>query len=149
MSGLAPQGERLYQEEGVTTWPSCDSLFNVTAGTSGVVRQYEELYVLSTSSGANTCISSPTHGPARQLRRKKALTQLCLASPSSMGSTVGPASTLQPCALPKYDKARGTMDDNSHDMSNSGVKANTFNLPTLLTLSGEQVKIYTSTFPCC
>lgn len=141
MSGLAPQGERLYQEEGATTWPSCDSLFNVTAGTSGVLS--------NTSSGAITCISSPSHGPARQLRRKKALTQLCLASPSSMGSTVGPASPLQPCALPKYDKACGTMDDNSYDTGSSGVKAYSFNLPTLLTVSGEQVKIYVSTFPCC
>lgn len=142
MSGLAPQEERSCREEGMTTWPSCDSLFNVTAGTSGSLS--------NTSSGANTCISSPTYGPARQLRRKKALAQLCLASPSSMGSPVGPASTLQ---FPKYDEAHGTVDDNSHVASSSGVRTNTFNLPTLLTLSGEQVKIinnniYMSTLIC-
>lgn len=55
-----------------------------------------------------------------------------------MGSPVGPASTLQPYTLPKYDEAHCTVDDNSQ--SSSGVKTNAFNLPTLLTLSGEQVK---------
>lgn len=133
MSGLAPQGERSCREEGVTTWLSCDSLFNVAAGTSGSLS--------NTSSDANTCFSSPTLGPTRQLRRKKALTQLRLASPSSMGSPVGPPSTPQPYTLPKDDESHGTVDHNSHAMSGSVMKANTFNLPTLLTLSGEQINI--------
>lgn len=132
MSGLAPQGGRSRREEGVNAWPSCDSLFNEAAGTSGSLS--------NSSSGANTCISSPTCGPTRQLRRKKALMQLRLASPSSTGSPVAPPSKPQPYTLPKDDESNGTADHNSHVTSGSVVKANTFHLPTFLTLSGEQIK---------
>lgn len=131
MSGLGAQGGRSLREEGVATWPSYDSLFNVPAGTSGSLSK--------TSSGADTCTSSPALGPTRQLRRKKALTQLRLASRSSMGSLMGPSSTLLPFARPKDDDSHDTGDHSNQVTSDSDVKANTFNLPTLLTLSGEQM----------
>ncbi|XP_069373627.1 polycystin-1 isoform X2 [Paralichthys olivaceus] len=67
-SGLAPQTDR-----DVVTWPSCDSLLNLP----------DDLCPTKMTSAHELCKSSPTLGPTRQLRRKKALMQLCLASPSS------------------------------------------------------------------
>lgn len=119
----------------MTTWPSYDSLLNLPAGPC-----------LSNTTGApDVFIPSPALGPTRQLRRKKALTQLRLASPSSMDSPVGLPSTLHPYILPKdlssFDKSLDTEGQNSPVISTSVSKANTYNLPTLLTLSGEQMMI--------
>lgn len=131
MSGLAPRGERSRQEEGVTTWPSYDSLLNLPAGPC----------LRNANAAPDVFIPSPALGPTRQLRRKKALTQLRLASPSSMDLPGGLPSTLYPYMLPKElyssDKSPDTVGQNGPAMSTCVSKANTYNLPTLLTLSGE------------
>ena len=72
-SGLAPQTDR-----DVVAWPSCDSLLNLPV----------DLCPTKMTPAHDLCKSPPTLGPTRQLRRKKALMQLCLASPSSPDNPV-------------------------------------------------------------
>ncbi|KAM4623628.1 polycystin-1 [Polymixia lowei] len=74
-SGLAPQRDRAERGEDMMGWPSCDSLLELPAGPSSETTSYHD-----------PCGASSTLGPARLLRRKKALTQLRLASPSSPDS---------------------------------------------------------------
>ncbi|XP_068439233.1 polycystin-1 [Clinocottus analis] len=78
-SGLAPRTDGACQEEAVGTRPSCDSLLNL-ASSPCLTKTTPDPNLLR---GA-----SPALGPARQLRRKKALMQLQLASPSSPSKDV-------------------------------------------------------------
>ncbi|KAL6094663.1 uncharacterized protein ACO6RY_16023 [Pungitius sinensis] len=106
-SGLAPRGDGARREVGMDTWPSCDSLLNLPADPG----------LTTTTPAHNLCKASPVLGPGRQLRRKKALMQLQLASPSSPGT---------PAALSRRYSL-------SKEISSSN------NLTTFLTLSEEDL----------
>ncbi|XP_049915502.1 polycystin-1 isoform X2 [Epinephelus moara] len=130
-SGLAPRTDRPYQEEGIGTWPSCDSLLNLPIG------------LTKTTPAPNLCKASPTLGPTRQLRRKKALMQLRLASPSSTDS---PSALSSPfCTYPlsrdisSSHQSPASLDKMVSTMNTNLVQANKHNLTTLLTLSEEDL----------
>ncbi|XP_058477572.1 polycystin-1 isoform X2 [Solea solea] len=73
-SGLAPQTQKACQDKDVVTWPSCDSLLNLPVD-SCPTKMNPTIH--------NISHDLPTLGHTRQLRRKKALMQLRLASPPS------------------------------------------------------------------
>ncbi|KAM9425901.1 polycystin-1 [Pholidichthys leucotaenia] len=68
-SGLAPHRDAAYQGEGRATWPSCDSLLDLPAGSCPI----------EATSALSPRGASPVGGPARQLKRKKAMMQVHLA----------------------------------------------------------------------
>lgn len=117
-SGLVPRTGGACQDEGIATWPSCDSVLNPPVGPC----------LTKTSPALSLCKASLALGPVRQLRRKKALMQLCLASPSSTGSKETSSSHRSPATL---DQKVSTM--------NATLEARNHNLTTLLTLSGEKL----------
>lgn len=106
-SGLAPQTNGAYREDGIQSWPSCDSLLNLPAEAGF-------------NDAPKICKSSPALGPIRQLRRKKALMQLHLVSPSSTDS-------------------KDLLDQKSSTTNATVVKANKHSLTTYLTMSGEEM----------
>lgn len=107
-SGLAPQMDGVCREEGTHTWASYDSLLNAPPG---------EEFTDATPDPDNGA-SSPVLGRGRQLRRKKALTQLRLAPPLSA-----------PVQIP--------LDGNVSKMR-TDLERISDNLGTTLTLSGEE-----------
>ncbi|XP_034415177.1 polycystin-1 [Cyclopterus lumpus] len=114
-SGLAPHTDGACQEEGVVgTWPSCDSLLNLPASPS----------LTKMTPAPNLCKASPALGPARQLRRKKALMQLRLASPSSPPKDISSSHQSSP-----------SLDKKAHAIKNSLQQAHNNNL----TLSEEDL----------
>ncbi|XP_068614855.1 polycystin-1-like [Brachionichthys hirsutus] len=122
-SGLAPHADVACQEEGVRVWPSCDSLINLSGGQC----------LINAAPVPNSCKSGPAPGPVRQLRRKKALLQLCLASPSSTGS---PSALLSPCRMQAASKNASSRHQNRVRQDHKGHK---HNLTTILTLSEEDL----------
>ncbi|XP_067432834.1 polycystin-1 [Thunnus thynnus] len=131
-SGLAPQTDGACQEECVVAWASCDSLLNLPAGPS-----------TKTTTSPDPCKASSALGQTRQLRRKKALMQLRLASPSSSES---PASLLPP--LCTYPLSKEISDSHNspvapgHEvltMDPNPVQVHNHNLTTFLTLSEEDL----------
>ncbi|KAG7226594.1 hypothetical protein INR49_003751, partial [Caranx melampygus] len=125
-SGLAPQTDVACQDKCVAAWPSCDSLLNLPV----------DLCPTTVTLSNDLCKASPTLGPARQLRRKKAVMQLHLASPSS------PASPNAPLASPcKYHLSKQISDLNSSHTApdQKPVKNHNYNLTTFLTLSEEDL----------
>lgn len=109
-SGLAPQTDGAYREDGIQSWLSCDSLLNLPA----------EAGFSDATPAPNICKSSPALGPIRQLRRKKALMQLHLVSPSSTDS-------------------KDLLDQKISTTNATVVKANKHSLTTYLALSGEEM----------
>lgn len=100
---MAQQTDGACQEEGVSLWPSCDSLLNLPLAPS-------------------VCEASPALGPIRLLRRKKALMQLRLQSPGS------PAAPLPHPPLEK--EVSKLVQSQSHNLTSlltlSGEKLTTF-----------------------
>ncbi|TKS90159.1 Polycystin-1 [Collichthys lucidus] len=127
-SGLAPQIDGAYQEGGVRTWPSCDSLLNFSAGP----------YLTKTTLVPTVCKASPALGPIRQLKRKKALMQLRLASPSSTDSSSALHSPLSKDITSSH-QSLPVLDQKVSTMNVKFVQAHSHNLTTLLTLSGEKI----------
>ncbi|XP_027144915.1 polycystin-1 [Larimichthys crocea] len=127
-SGLAPQIDGAYQEGGVRTWPSCDSLLNLSAGP----------YLTKTTLVPTVCKASPALGPIRQLKRKKALMQLRLASPSSTDSSSALHSPLSK-DITSSQQSLPVLDQNVSTMNAKFVQAHNHNLTTLLTLSEEDL----------
>ncbi|XP_022598094.1 polycystin-1-like [Seriola dumerili] len=132
-SGLAPQTDVACQDEGVVAWPSCDSLLNLPV----------DLCPTKMTPARDLCKASPALGPARQLRRKKALMQLRLASPSSPDTPT--ALVPSPC---KYHPSKEISDSDysptAPDPKVLTVNANPVhiqkhNLTTFLTLSEEDL----------
>lgn len=116
-------------------WPSCDSLLNLPVGP----------HLMETTPAPDLCGASHALGPTRQLRRKKALMQLRLASPSTPGS---PAALLSPlCTYPRSKdisishQSPAALDQKVSTMNSNLVPARNHNLTTLLTLSGEKREI--------
>ncbi|XP_044035256.1 polycystin-1 isoform X2 [Siniperca chuatsi] len=132
-SGLAPQTHGACQREGVGTWPSCNSLLNLPVGP----------YLTKMTPAPNLCKASPALGPIRQLRRKKALMQLRLASPSSTGSS---SALLSPfCTYPlskdisSSHQSPAAPGQKVSTRNTNLVQAHNHNLTTLLTLSEEDL----------
>ncbi|XP_034426558.1 polycystin-1 [Hippoglossus hippoglossus] len=121
-SGLAPQTDR-----DVVAWPSCDSLLNLPV----------DLCPAKMTPAHELCKSSPTLGPTRQLRRKKALMQLCLASPSSPDTPIThyPLSKETSESYPSPTAA----DQELLTMNANPVQTHNHNLTTFLTLSEEDL----------
>lgn len=131
-SGLAPRTDGACQEEGVVVWASCDSLLNLPAGPS-----------TKTTPSPDPCKASSALGPTRQLRRKKALMQLRLASPSSSDSL---AALLPPLCTHPLSKdisdshySPGAPGQKVLTMNANPVQVHNHNLTTFLTLSGEKL----------
>ncbi|XP_032358090.1 polycystin-1 [Etheostoma spectabile] len=131
-SGLVPRTGGAFQEEGIATWPSCDSVLDPPVGPC----------LTKTSPALSLCKASLALGPVRQLRRKKALMQLCLASPSSTGSPTALISPLYTYPLSKETssshRSPATLDQKVSTM-NATLEAQNHNLTTLLTLSEEDL----------
>ncbi|XP_051273916.1 polycystin-1 isoform X2 [Dicentrarchus labrax] len=132
-SGLAPQTDGACQEEGIGTWPSCDSLLNLPVGPC----------ITMMTPAPNLCKASPSIGQMRQLRRKKALMQLHLASPSFTGS---PPALLSPLCtyplskdIPSSHQSIAALNRKVSAMNTNLVQAQKHNLTTLLTLSEEDL----------
>ncbi|XP_070847293.1 polycystin-1 [Chaetodon trifascialis] len=126
-SGLAPQADGAYQEEGMSTWPSCDSLLNLPVGPR----------LIKMTPAPIVCKASPALGPIRQLRRKKALMQLHLASPSctaSHNALLSPLSTY-PLSKDSFHQSHAAPDQKVSPINLS----HNHNLTTLLTLSEEDL----------
>lgn len=123
-----PQTDGARQEEGIGSWPSCDSLLNLPVGPC----------FTKTAPAPNLCEASPALGPVRQLRRKRALMQLRLASPSTAAS---PAALLCPLSkdISSFHQSPAAPDQRVSTMSADLVQAHNHNLTTLLTLSGEKL----------
>ncbi|KAK2820940.1 hypothetical protein Q5P01_023899 [Channa striata] len=133
-SGLAPQVDRVCQGTGVGTWPSCDSLLDLPVGSC----------LTKITPAHDLRKASPVLGPTQPLRRKKALKQLCLASPSSLDTTPSPVpsphifhhtketlcSNYSP--IPPSQEVPSTMNGNHAQVHNN-------NLKTFLTLSEEDL----------
>lgn len=115
-SGLAPQKDGRSPEEGVRAWPSNHSLLNPPAGPP----------------------TDTTQGPARLLRRRKALMQLRLASPSSPHSH----SALLPHTYtpPPPDDPPTRPGRELHIVNVNPPQTHSHNLTTILTLSGEKIQ---------
>ncbi|KAG8008965.1 Polycystin-1, partial [Nibea albiflora] len=127
-SGLAPQIDGAHQEGGVRTWPSCDSLLNFPASP----------YLTKTTLVPAVCKASPALGPIRQLKRKKALMQLRLASPSSTDSSSALHSPLSKDFTSSH-QSLPVLDRKVSTMGTKCVQAHSHNLTTLLTLSEEDL----------
>ncbi|XP_054860443.1 polycystin-1 isoform X2 [Amphiprion ocellaris] len=132
-SGLAPQTDGAYQEEGVVAWPSCDSLLNLPAGSRPT----------KTTLSPSLCKSSPLQGPTRQLRRKKALMQLHLSSPIS---PVSPTTLFSSsCTFSHTEDISSSRifsaepGRKSLNLNPTPVQLYNHNLTTLLTLSEEDL----------
>nr|XP_046233896.1 polycystin-1 [Scatophagus argus] len=123
-SGLVPQTDGACREEGIRTWPSCDSLLNPPVGS----------YLISPTPATNVCRTSPSLGPIRQLKRKKALTQLRLASPST-------SALLSPLSkdISTSQQSHDTLGQKVFAMNAHSVQAHNHNLTTFLTLSEEDL----------
>ncbi|KAK9530722.1 hypothetical protein VZT92_012210 [Zoarces viviparus] len=129
-SGLAPQTDEACQEEGIGTWPSCDSLLNLPAGPC----------LTRTSPAPNLCKASPALGRARQLRRKKALMQLRLAPPSSPGAPAALSCTYPLSKdISSSQQSPASLDKKMYAMKTDFVQAHSNNLTTFLTLSEEDL----------
>ncbi|XP_030255555.1 polycystin-1 [Sparus aurata] len=125
-SGLAPRTDGACQEEGIGTWPSCDSLLNLPMGPC----------LTNTTRALNTREASPAPGPIRQLRRKKGVMQLRLAPPSSTGSSSAP---LCKHPLSTSHQFHAALDRKAPRTNANLVQAHNHNLTTLLTLSEEDL----------
>ncbi|CAG5909761.1 unnamed protein product, partial [Menidia menidia] len=128
-SGLVPQRDEAYEEDGVKSWPSSDSLVDGPAGSCPVTLTPEP------------CRASPVQGPTHQLRRKKALMQLHLALPASGVSSAAPPPS--PCSnsLPRnssYDSSVQPGQMFLH-VNPKPVPIHNRNMSTLLTLSEEDL----------
>ncbi|KAF1374215.1 hypothetical protein PFLUV_G00247310 [Perca fluviatilis] len=132
-SGLVPRTGGACQEEGIAAWPSCDSLLNLPVGPC----------LTKTSPALSLCKAPPALGPVRQLRRKKALMQLRLASPSSTGSPTAHPSPLYTYPLSKETssshRSPAALDRKVPTMNANLEQARNRNLTTLLTLSEEDL----------
>ncbi|KAI3365437.1 hypothetical protein L3Q82_010525, partial [Scortum barcoo] len=124
-SGLAPQTDGACQEEGIETWLSCDSLLNLPVSPC----------LTNTTPDPNLFKASPALGPIRQLRRKKGLMQLRLASTGSPSALLSPLS--QDISSPQQFSA--ALDQKGSAMKTNLVQAHKHNLTTLLTLSEEDL----------
>ncbi|CAB1455219.1 unnamed protein product [Pleuronectes platessa] len=124
-SGLAPQTDR-----DVVAWPSCDSLLNLPV----------DLCPTKMTPAHELCTSSPTLGPTRRLRRKKALMQLCLASPSSADTpiTLVPSYPLSKEPSDSYPSPTAA-DQELLTMNANPVQTHNHNLTQFLTLSEEDL----------
>lgn len=122
-SGLIPETDGAHKEEGVTTWPSCDSLIGSPAGSCPS----------KTTSTSDLC--EAYQASTRQLRRKRALMQLHLASPVS---PVGPTAPLTENIFSFHSSSAEPGPKVLH-MSPSSDQTHNQNMTTLLTLSGEKV----------
>ncbi|XP_054455423.1 polycystin-1 [Anoplopoma fimbria] len=131
-SCLAPKTDGSCQEEGIGTWPSCDSLLILP----------EDPCLTETPPAPNLCKASPALCPTRQLRRKKALTQLRLASPPSPDT---PASLSCSYPLSKIisssHQSPASLDKKVYTMKPiaNPLQAHNHNLTTFLTLSEEDL----------
>ncbi|XP_070708244.1 polycystin-1 [Pempheris klunzingeri] len=127
-SGLVPRTDGACQEEGIGTWTSCDSLLNLPLGPR----------LTKATPAPNLCKASPALGPIRQLRRKKALMQLRLASPSTTGS---PTALLPPLSkdISSSHQSPEALDQKVSTINGSLVQARNHNLTTLLSLSEEDL----------
>uniref|UniRef100_A0A3B5AXN8 Polycystic kidney disease 1b n=1 Tax=Stegastes partitus TaxID=144197 RepID=A0A3B5AXN8_9TELE len=134
-SGLAPQTDGAYQEKAVVTWPSCDSLLNLPAGSRPA----------KTTLAPDLCKSSPVQGPTRQLRRKKALMQLHLASPVSPVSSTALLSSSCTFSedISNSHVFSAEAGQKSLNVNPKPVRVYSQNLTTLLTLSGEKLFKFT------
>ncbi|KAF7653465.1 hypothetical protein LDENG_00082420 [Lucifuga dentata] len=119
-SGLAPQKGGACLEDGVVAWPSYDSLLNLPADPS-----------TKTSPGPSSAL-----GPTRHLRRKKALMQLRLASPSF--PHLPHTSTRPPSKDNPHHRPAGPGQKLSI-MNAKPVQTHSHNLTTSLTLSEEDL----------
>ncbi|XP_008289301.1 polycystin-1 [Stegastes partitus] len=130
-SGLAPQTDGAYQEKAVVTWPSCDSLLNLPAGSRPA----------KTTLAPDLCKSSPVQGPTRQLRRKKALMQLHLASPVSPVSSTALLSSSCTFSedISNSHVFSAEAGQKSLNVNPKPVRVYSQNLTTLLTLSEEDL----------
>ncbi|XP_029311858.1 polycystin-1 [Cottoperca gobio] len=123
-SGLAPQKDGACQEEVIGTWPSCDSLLNLPAGQC----------FTKTSPAPVPCKASPAPGSMRQLRRKKALMQLRLASPSAPRCIYSISKD-----FPSSHQSPAALDTKVSIIKTNLVQVHNHNLRTLLTLSEEDL----------
>ncbi|XP_062299163.1 polycystin-1 [Scomber scombrus] len=128
-SGLAPQTDGTCQEECVVAWASCDSLLNLPAGPSTEM-----------TPSSDPCKASSALGPTRLLRRKKALMQLRLTSPSSSDSS---AALLPPlCTYPlskEHSDSHYSPVAQVLTMNANPVQVHNHNLTTFLTMSEEEL----------
>ncbi|XP_039991901.1 polycystin-1 [Xiphias gladius] len=133
-SGLAAQTDRACQDKGVVAWLSCDSLLNLPV----------DLCPTEMTTARDPCKASPTLGPTRQLRRKKALMQLHLASASSPYTPTAPVPS--PCKYPTSKEI--SLNSNYSptapgqevlNMNANPVHIHNHNLTTFLTLSEENL----------
>ncbi|AWP17296.1 putative polycystin-1-like [Scophthalmus maximus] len=122
-SGLAPQTDGQCQGKGVEAWPSCDSLLNLPV---------DLCPTKMASPPRHLDKASPTLGPTRQLRRKKALMQLRLASPSSPNTPTKYPLSKKPSNYSPTAPAQGVLTMNANLVQ-------THNLTTFLTLSEEDL----------
>ncbi|XP_061564100.1 polycystin-1 [Cololabis saira] len=123
-SGLVPQRDGAHQEEAASSQPSRDSLHGVPASSCSI----------RTTSAPELCEAPHARGSSRQLRRKKALMQLHLASPAS---SVCPTALLNEDISSFHSSAQPGltvlhMNPNSEQIPNP-------NMATLLTLSEEDL----------
>ncbi|XP_038592316.1 polycystin-1 [Micropterus salmoides] len=135
-AGLAPQKDGACQEEDIRTWPSCDSLLNLSVGPC----------LTNKTLAPEICKASPALLPKRQLKRKKALMQLHPASPSSTDSS---SALLSPLSHIPPQKTSKDISSSHQSPAASGQKVSTrntnsvqthnHNLTTLLTLSDEDL----------
>ncbi|KAF3704724.1 Polycystin-1 Autosomal dominant polycystic kidney disease 1 protein -like protein Precursor [Channa argus] len=131
VSGLAPQADRVCHDTGVVVWPSCYSLLDLPVGPC--LTKMTPAHDLSKASAVL--------GPTRPLRRKKALKQLCLASPSSPDMTPTPV----PSPHIYYLSRESSGSNYSHIapvqevLTMKGNPVHNHNLKTFLTLSEEDL----------
>ncbi|XP_040885354.1 polycystin-1 [Toxotes jaculatrix] len=132
-SGLAPQTDGACQEKGMVAWPSEDSLLNLPV----------DLCPTKMTHSGDLCKASPALGPTRQLRRKKALMQLRLVSPSSPNTPTAPVLSPSKCPLSKEisgSKYSPTAPGQEVlTMNANPVQIHSHNLTTFLTLSEEDL----------
>ncbi|XP_071319469.1 polycystin-1 [Trachinotus anak] len=130
-SGLAPQTDGACQGKDVVAWPSCDSLLNLPV----------DLCPSKMTPACNLFKTLPTLGPTRQLRRKKALMVLNLASPSSPDKPT--ALVPSPCKYPLSKEISDSHysppapDQNVLTMNTNQI--HNHNLTTFLSLSEEDL----------
>uniref|UniRef100_UPI0037E95008 polycystin-1 n=1 Tax=Semicossyphus pulcher TaxID=241346 RepID=UPI0037E95008 len=133
-SGLVPQTDgKACLEEGMGTWRSCDSLLNLPV----------DPCLTKTTPAPNLHKMTPALGPTHQLRRKKALMQLCLSSSSPTDTPTSPLSSVCTYACSKgifsSYQSSATPCQKVSNMNTNLVQAHSHNLTTLLTLSEEDL----------